>query len=169
MRVIVDGFEIDFSNAINAFVFDEKDCSKPTFHGAPMKAVDIIVEFPEDYLFVEIKDFHDPNDYDVPQSGQKNDNFKWLKNYLKYKYRDSFLYRYAEGKIDKPIRYVCLLTLDKAFNSVMAKYLRRELPLRKPRLNTGKPRWIHDLVTSCEVVNLEIWNTEFPKWPARKV
>ena len=61
----VDGFSFDFTDALNAFVFDEKDRSKPTFHGQPMKAVDIVVELAEAYLYVEIKDFYDPATYDV--------------------------------------------------------------------------------------------------------
>ena len=56
----VDGFSFDFSDALDAFVFDEKDRFKPTFHGQPMKAVDIVVELADAYLYVEIKDFYDP-------------------------------------------------------------------------------------------------------------
>lgn len=37
--VIADGFEFRFSDAIDAYVFDEKDSSKATFHGAPMKGL----------------------------------------------------------------------------------------------------------------------------------
>ncbi len=185
MKIVADGFEIDFSDAIDAFVFDEKDSSKPTFHGAPMKAVDVIVEFEDVYLFVEIKDFHDPSIFDIrttkhadiqnqvqeqPLSqDQKNDNFKWLKNYLKYKYRDSLLYRYAEDKADKPIRYICLLSFETGLNCVVAKVLKQELPIRRPRTSTGQVRWVRDLVLSCEVINLAVWNKTFPKWPARKI
>ena len=61
----VDGFSFDFSDALDAFVFDEKDRSKPTFHGQPMKAIDIIVELLDAYLYVKIKNFHDPASYDV--------------------------------------------------------------------------------------------------------
>ena len=43
--VKTDGIEIRFEDAIEALVFDERDKDKPTFHGAPMKAVDIVAEF----------------------------------------------------------------------------------------------------------------------------
>ncbi len=33
MKIAVDGFEFDFQDAIDAFVFDEKDRSSPTYHG----------------------------------------------------------------------------------------------------------------------------------------
>ena len=45
----------DFTDALDVFVFDEKDKKKPTYHGQPMKAVDMIAEFPEAYVFVEMK------------------------------------------------------------------------------------------------------------------
>ncbi|MGB5157331.1 hypothetical protein [Desulfobacterium sp. N47] len=64
MKVNTDGFEFDFTDAIDAFVFDEKDNSKQTYHGLShaMKAVDLIVELENEYLFVEVKDFHAPNE-----------------------------------------------------------------------------------------------------------
>ena len=66
MKVVAaDGFEFQFTDALDAFVFDEKDRSKPTFHGAPMKGVDIVAEFEEAYVYVELKDYDDPSIYDV--------------------------------------------------------------------------------------------------------
>jgi len=50
----VDGYTFDFSDALNAFVFDEKDTSKPTWHGLPMKAVDILVELKDAYLLLKL-------------------------------------------------------------------------------------------------------------------
>jgi len=162
----VDGFSFNFTDALDAFVFDEKDSSKPTFHGQPMKAVDIVVELADAYLYLEIKDFHDPAAYDITKSDAeeemktKRDGFKWLKNYLKYKYRDSYLYRYAEKKVEKPIHYICLLTFENALNTVMQKALVKELPVGR-----ASRRWKQELVSSCQVVNLVKWNQHFPKWP----
>ena len=31
---------------------------------------------------------------------------------LKYKYRDSFLYEWAAGRVDKPVDYLILIALD---------------------------------------------------------
>ena len=50
MNVKTDGYSITFPGALEAYVFDETDKSKPTFHGAPIKAVDIMVEFPDTYI-----------------------------------------------------------------------------------------------------------------------
>lgn len=162
MRVETDGFSFDFTDALEAFVFDEQDKAKSTYHGQPMKAVDILAEFEEASVYVEIKDFHAPERYD-PVLG-KEGGFNCLKTRLKYKYRDSYLYRYAEDRVEKPIHYICLLNFDNALNTRMQKALRRELPLGKASL-----RWKREIVRSCQVVNLERWNRNFPKWPASRI
>jgi hypothetical protein len=159
MKLSVDGFDFDFLEAVDAFVFDEKDKTKPTYHGLShaMKTVDIIVELENHYLFIEVKDFFSPQDY------QGKDHFNHLKQVLKYKYRDTFLYRWAEQKIDKPIHYLCLLTLENALISRMNKAIRLELPWGKP---IG--RWERSIVEACVVLNEERWNTNFPKWPVKR-
>ncbi len=166
MIVEADGYRFDFSDAISAFKFDEKDQSSPTYHGAPMKAVDIVVELPEVYLFVEIKEYDKPEEFvaDYSENCKEYDNYKWLKGYLKYKFRDSYLYRHAENKTEKPIQYLCLLNFDDALNSKMKKGLRIDLPVGKV-----SSRWIKPLAQSCQVLNLAAWNRNFPKWPAQKV
>lgn len=171
MKIVeADGFEFRFQDALDAFVFDEKDRTKLTFHGAPMKGVDIVAEFEKDYVYVELKDYDDSSIYDVlgavtdGERKARQASFKWLKNYLKYKFRDSYLYRHAEQKVEKPIHYVCLITFDNALNSRLQKSLKKELPVGKI-----SRRWVQTLATSCHVINLEKWNENFPKWPARRL
>lgn len=171
-EVECDGFLFRFTDAIHAFKFDETDRSKPEFHGAPMKAVDVVAELETAYIFVEVKDYSDQDpdlyDYRARGSDEQNEERKrarrWLKNYLKYKFRDSFLYRHAEGKVDKPIHYICLLTFDNPMNNYFAKMLRPELP-------TGKAarRWNSHLAQSCHVLNVDRWNSNYPKWPVTKI
>lgn len=117
MRIEADGFRFDFTDAIDAFVFDETDKFKPMYHGLShaMKAVDLIVELDSAYLFIEVKNFHSPGNY------QEGDAFNNLRNTLKLKFRDTWLYRWAENKVDKPIYYLCLLTLENALVSRMNK------------------------------------------------
>jgi hypothetical protein len=165
----IDGFSFDFPDAIAAFKFDETDSSKPTFHKAPMKCVDMVVELREAYLFVEIKNYDDPADFDIrsftdeEQSKKKRGGFSWLKNYLKYKYRDSYLFRCAEEKVDKPIHYICLINFENALNSIMQKELKRELPVGK-----ASGRWKHEIANSCQVLTVEKWGAVFPGWPVAK-
>jgi hypothetical protein len=166
MKIEADGFSIDFTDAIDAFIFDEKDKSRKTYHGLPMKAVDIVAEFNDAYVFLEMKDYNDPAfccivpEDSVEEMEKKRAHFKWLKNYLKYKYRDSYLFRHAESKVDKPIHYICLLTFDNALNSAIQKSLQKELPVGK-----ASKRWKQALVKSCHVVNIEKWKKNFVKWP----
>ena len=65
MKVKADGFEFEFPEALEAYVFDEKDKAAARYHGLShaMKAVDLVVELPNDTLFIEVKDFHAPDDY----------------------------------------------------------------------------------------------------------
>jgi hypothetical protein len=167
MKIAAEGFEFDFKDAKYAFKFDEEDSSLQTFHGAPMmKAVDIIVEFDDSYLFVEVKkiNIHD-------------DTTNAIKNTLKYKFRDSFLYRYLEDKVDKPIHYVCLLAfennqaLEINLNKAVEKALQQELPFYDPEKNGRPKRWTRDLVSSCFVVNLNTWNNNkiLSQWPVKKI
>lgn len=167
----IDGFSFDFPDALNAFKFDEIDKALATYHGATMlKAVDVIVELKSDYLFIEIKNYDDPVDFDIrtfvdeTELKEKQLHFKWLKNYLKYKYRDSYLFRHAEEKVDKPIHYICLLNFDNALNNAMQKALKSELPVGKV-----SQRWKHEIAASCQVINLKKWNEVFPKWPAAQL
>jgi hypothetical protein len=171
MKIVeADGFEFRFTDALDAFVFDEQDNTKPTFHGAPMKGVDIVAEFEKVYVYVELKDYDDPSICDVrgatddDEKNSRQKHFKWLKNYLKYKFRDSYLYRHAEQKVDKPVHYVCLITFDNALNSLMQKSLQQELPVGK-----ASRRWVQALAESCQVVNVDKWNENFPKWPVTRL
>lgn len=171
MNIETDGFSFDFSDALDVFCFDEKNQEKPHFHGLShaMKAVDLVVELPTDYLFIEIKDFYAPDDYDFKQAidaAQRQDRqtcFNHLREVLKHKFRDTWLYRWAEGKTDKPIHYLCLLTLDNALLSLMHQELQRQLPV-----GAAGPRWSGALLQSCAVLNLERWNRNFPKWPVTR-
>ena len=172
MKIEADGFEFDFSDALDAFRFDEQDTTQPHFHGLShaMKAVDLVVELPTDYLFIEVKDFHAADDYNFKSAisaAQREDrqaHFKHLREVLKHMFSDTWLYRWAEGKADKPIRYLCLVTLDNALLSVMRKELINQLPV-----GLAGARWSGALAQSCVVVNLERWNTNFPRWPVARV
>lgn len=159
MKIPCDGFEFEFPDAVDGVIFDQKDASHPDFHGLShaMKAVDMIVELEECYLFIEVKDFR--NDDDL----KSGDGFKSLKRDLKYKFRDSFVYRWAEEMTEKPIRYLCLLSLDDALTTRLSKDLKHELPCGQP-----VRRWNRNLAKSCVVLNIEAWNRNFPKWPVRR-
>lgn len=152
--------EFCFSDAINAFKFDENDNTSKYYHGLShcMKAVDFIVELEKYYLFVEVKDMYSPDEYYKP------DKFNHLSNVLKEKFRDTFLYRYSENKLDKPVHYLCLINLENALVVTLMKRLKIILP---EGLNSK--RWERPLAKSCIVANIERWNSRFPKWEVKRI
>jgi len=152
--------QFTFSDALTGFKFDEPDRTNPNFHGLShcMKAVDFIIELSDSYLFVEIKDFHDPSQY------SDSNKFNELVKNLVLKFRDSFLYRWAEKKTNKPIKYLCLMELENALISRLMQELKRQLPETGPQ-----NRWRQPVAEACIVANIDRWNTNFPEWPVTRI
>lgn len=149
----------DFPNA-TAFKFDERQPSSPTFHGAPMKAVDVLAEFPTFQLWIEVKDYPPDKVEEFKKENDKGYSGKraatnFLIDYLKYKFRDTFLYRFCEEKIDLPIAYVFLTNLDNAMNAKLRKELQKQLPAENP----CPSRWKKELIAERHVfvVSQDVW------------
>jgi hypothetical protein len=166
MLLVERELEFNFSNTIQAFKFDEKEPTSPHYHGAShcMKAVDFIVEREHDWLFVEVKDFNGTNQTQ-PSDLNSSEKRKRLLESLKGKYKDTFLYRWAEGKIDdKPIHYVCLVEWnDEALTSLLMKELKQQLPI-----GLISDRWQNELLKSVIVVNMAKWNVHFAESPVTR-
>ena len=155
--------QITVNEAIAARKFDDAG------HGLShcMKAVDFIVELPDRYLFIELKD---------PQEGPPTGLREFLEKLkgdaldgeLVYKYRDSFLYEWASGRADKPVHFLVLIaldSLDKAALMARKRQLDRKLPLRGPQ----SVLWPRPIVASCGVFNLRSWNERFPDYPVKRL
>ena len=134
-----------------------------------MKAVDFIVEEVNRTSFIELKDPDHPN-------ARQADSKIFIKDFcsgaldedLKYKYRDTFLYQWASGNVDKPIYYwiiIALRKLTEADLSARTDDLRRKLPLNGPP--SGK--WKRPIVASCMVFNIETWNRRQPRFPLARI
>lgn len=134
MKLTVDGYEFDFPHAVEAYKFDDTDALSPYFHGVQqLKAVDLVAEFANCYLWVEIKSYDDLGVFDDIQvcehCGMTIANHRsWLRRNLVNKYRDTFIYRFCEKKLDKPVFYVCLLNFETALLTYFKKELNREIP-----------------------------------------
>ena len=152
----------EFSNASNGYTFDESDSSQPNYHGLShcMKAVDFWVEFEDKYVFVEIKDPPVPTGAARSTRYDATPDYDELLKNLVGKFRDSFLYHWAEKKKQKPISYLCLINLDSALTLKLLNDLRRELPESGPK----NGRWKRALVKGCAVSNMTDWNAAFPEW-----
>jgi hypothetical protein len=167
MKAISEGdLQITLPAGAKARKFDEK-----TTHGLShcMKAVDFIVELEDKALFIELKDPEHPN---APAQNRAAflENFLsgGLDNDLKLKYRDSWLYEYAEGRAKKPIYYLVLIgasTLSDAELLARTDALKRQIPMPGP---SGRP-WKKPFVAGCAVMNLAAWNKAFAHMPASRV
>ena len=153
MKIDKDGFRFDFRHALSVLDFDQRGSSICSRTHQPMKAVDIVAEFEGEDIFVEIKDI------------EKHRSRPKLINSLKLKYRDSYLFRHAEIKIKKPIRYICLISgFDNGAISSIQDTLYRQLPVGKAFV-----QWKRSIVDDCQVVNFDQWNTNFRQWPVIRI
>jgi hypothetical protein len=134
-----------------------------------MKAVDFIIELDHHTLFVEIKDPEQTG-----AAAERRDAFisKFLSGgldaSLKTKYRDSWLYEWAQGRASKPVTYLVLLgasTLSDAELLARTDALKRLLPASGP---LGQP-WRKPFVAGCVVMNLAAWNKALPQFPVSRL
>lgn len=154
MKVVSDGYQIKFYNAVQAYKFDEPNKNSPYYHGLShcMKAIDIYVEYEDKILFVEIKDYASILD-EIENKGVSF--WEKVQNDLVQKFRDSFLYCWAENKNIENVYYVvCIEGIPKkmGFFSYFRKKLRTQIPL----INLPS-RWKKKLATDCFVVSLNYW------------
>lgn len=159
--------EIDFSDAIDGFVFDQMKPHLPNFHGiAQMHRVDFVVEVPEAIVFVELKD---PGHPKAQSEGLAKFNAELIDGTLSQtfasKFVDSFFYRWGENQLNKPIFYLPLVTLETPLVMSLSDEICRKLPpQRKP-----VERWERSVLEHCQAFNIEMWNESFPAWQVRRL
>ena len=165
MTVLREGtLELTLPHGVQGRKFDDRN------HGLShcMKAVDFVVEESDRVLFIEFKDPDHPRaDPDAReaflqelQTGDKDDD-------LVRKYRDSFIYRWAEEADEKPITYFVLIAtsrLDEAMLLARTEKLKRELPANGP----ASGAWRRQIIAECSVFNLETWNKHLSRYPVTR-
>ncbi len=167
MTVFVEGnLRIELPSTAAGRKFDDT-----TAHGLShcMKAVDFIVELDDQVLFVEFKDPENPG---APIKNRT----EFIKNFrsgridadLKTKYRDSWLYEWAQGRANKPVIYMVLIgasTLSAAELLARTDALKRQIPVSGPN---GQP-WKKPFLAGCAVMNVAAWNKALPQFPVSRV
>ena len=155
----IEGYRFDIPQALQMYKFDETNNISPFYHGVSvLKAVDVMVEMPKCYVWIEIKYYDDEIITELKKERnqvKQNDTYhtkSWLRNNLLHKYRDTFLYRYAENKLDKPIVYICLLNFDKALKSYFRGELQHYIPCDIPT-----KRWKKSIIDALIVVDENDW------------
>jgi len=157
--------EFEFPDHASARRFDD-----PTIHKLAhcMKAVDFIFEWNGDTYFLEIKDPEDPSAQATAKQGFSSDlQSGVLDNKLTLKYRDSFIYEYASGRVKGRVHYIviiCLKNLDSQLLLNRSDRLRKSLPLSGP-----DGPWQRPFVSSCVVLNIEAWKRLFVSVPLRRL
>lgn len=168
MKLRERDLEIDFTDAIEAIIFDQMKADQPGYHGiGQMHRVDFIVELKEAILFVEVKDPGNPKAqaaglakfHGELQDGTLSDTFA-------AKFIDTFLYRWAEERLEKPVHYISLVTFE---DSELLPNFSDEIAKKLPPMGKAVPRWKRQLAENCQVFNIELWNENFPKWPVVRV
>lgn len=168
MKLRERDLEFDFTDAIDAIVFDQMKAGQPGYHGVgQMHRVDFVVELEEAILFVEVKDPGNPKAqaeglakfHAELQDGTLSDTFA-------AKFIDTFLYRWAEERLDKPVHYISLVTFE---DSELLPNFSDEIAKKLPPMGKSVPRWKRQLATNCQVFNIELWNENFPMWPVARV
>jgi hypothetical protein len=159
--------EIEFTDAIDALVFDQMQQDQPNYHGiGEMHRVDFVVEVDEAIVFVEIKDPSNPRAQEKGVEKFRKELIDGtLSSTFAAKFIDSFLYRWAEEKVHKPVYYLNLVTLD----AELLPNFSDEIAKKLPPMGKAMPRWKRQLVVNCQVFNLDTWNDNFPKWPVTRL
>lgn len=133
-----------------------------------MKAVDWVMVQQDKICFVELKDLdasvatrHDQRSWYLGdlEAGRKDDD-------LVRKFRDSFIYQWAIGKVDKPIVYLVVIAccaLDCAMLTHRADALRRKLPSGVPDV------WKRGIAADVLVLNERTWNDQFGNFPMVRI
>ena len=167
MKLRERDIEIEFTDAIDALVFDQMKPDKPNYHGiGEMHRVDFIVEFDEAIVFVEIKDPDNPNAQEKGLRKFRSElNNGTLSSTFASKFIDSFFYRWAEDKLSKTVHYLSLVTLE----TEVLLNLSDEIAKKIPSSGKSSTRWQRKPVDNCQVFNIETWSENFPKWPVTRL
>jgi len=128
--------------------FDDSATHK---HIHVMKGVDFVVDTPDRLLFIEIKDADNPN----AEENRRDEFIRSLRSgeideSLKYKYRDSFVYEWAAGRIEKPVYYYVLIAWEDATEG--------QLLTRSDQLRSKIPMLGECFIAGCEIFNITTWN-----------
>lgn len=164
MAVIIEGdIQINLPDGLVFRRFDDEFS-----HGLShcMKAVDYIIDMEDKIIFLEFKDPDNPNakDQNREEFFEKLTSGK-IDSDLKTKFRDSFLYEWGYGRVDKPVYYWILIGAERLDSIQLLRRtdaLKKQLPVNGP---AGKP-WKNAFVAGCTVMNLLAWNKQLANFPA---
>ncbi|ABC65040.1 hypothetical protein [Erythrobacter litoralis] len=152
--------ELSFPGAKSIVHFDDDQ-----YHGgSTVQRVDFIAEYDDQSLFIEIKDPDIPTAQNLGAFVQKLNSGKLVQS-LAGKFRDTLFFRSAQGKNDRSIRYLVLLSmnsLDDALLIAKQDELRKAIPI-------SHADWSKNCAASCIVLNFEQWRRQFGEASLRRI
>ena len=161
-----DDLRFDFTQSLDAIKFDSFAKASPDGRAfSNWSKVDFIVEREDGIYFIEVKDPARPNKADKGNELFLNKIEKKTlgKKYFN-KYMDTFMFRWAEGKLDKSIYLVALITLETG----LLDSIERQIESNFKHLKKESNRWQRQPMAGCLVLNLKTWEETFPEWPIRR-
>ncbi len=152
--------ELTFPGATNVVHFDDDH-----YHASStVQRVDFIAEYDEQHLFIEIKDPDVPTAANPAAFVQKLNSGKLVQS-LAGKFRDTLFFRSAQGKNDRKVRYLVLLSMNSLDNALLLSKqdeLRKAIPIRHAD-------WAEDCAASCIILNFEQWKRQFGDQSLRRI
>lgn len=156
MRVEIEGYSFDFPAAESIVKFDGPEHRM----SSAMKAVDVVIEMPDQRFYIEVKNF-DAHSAEMKREGRDVSDKEWQKDLraeLVYKFRDSLLYHWCQEKPDK--KNIFLFLTDWT-DSALLNALMQDLDQRFPRKRHSKiwsTVWQRTFVETLLVLNDHLWN-----------
>lgn len=152
--------ELTFTGAKSVIRFDDD-----AYHGpSTAQRVDFIAEYEGRDIFVEIKDPDNPA-AEKPEAFEQKLRSGKLVQSLSGKFRDTLFFRTIQGKGDREIIYIALISMEKLDNALLlAKQdeLKKSIPL-------SHADWERDCATSCIVLNCAQWKKQFGDHSLRRI
>ena len=152
--------ELSFPGAQAVIHFDDSD-----YHASStVQRVDFIAEYEAHYLFIEVKDPDTPGAENPAAFVAKLNSGKLVQS-LAGKFRDTVFFRSAQGKNDRKVLYLVLLSmqsLDDALLLAKQDELRKAIPIRHAD-------WADDCAASCIILNFEQWKRRFGEQSLRRI
>lgn len=170
-KVLKEGqLVFDFTAALSAEHLDEE--AGKMAHC--MKAADFVVEWPDDFWFVEVKD---PSNSKIPREFRdqrleafmvKINNETLFSNELGPKIKDSFLYLHLCKKLpSKPMKYMVLLAIGNPDPGLLLASM-DALKLSSCLLGPDRSAWDNNYLEDVLVFNELTWNESLKQCPVKR-
>ena len=162
--------EFDFRDALNAIQFDGYDHKMSHC----MKAVDFLVEWDDEFWFVEVKD---PSASTIPNQlrGRELTSFinkmkdkTLFSRELGPKLKDSFLYCHLQNNLpNKSLKYFVILAIDPLDHALLAHSI-DQLRRYTCFLGPDNSAWPNRYIEAVAIFNQETWNKNLGHCPVSR-